>query len=141
MKLSCLRNLLYFTSTQIFNFSSGDCFYENRLLDCHRNFLFNDVRRHRRRDFSIRRICQNARRPWLSGAHRLRPARHKILRRDCDSHALLKDSNRMGIRWIFLRLRSRRARHYFSGVPSPVAAIVALVILMTSYALGKKVYD
>ncbi len=30
--------------------------------------------------------------------------------------------------------------HYFSGVPSPVAAIVALVLLMTSYALSKKVY-
>ncbi len=30
--------------------------------------------------------------------------------------------------------------HYFSGVPSPIAAIVALVLLMTSYALGKKVY-
>ncbi len=30
--------------------------------------------------------------------------------------------------------------HYFSGVPSPFAAIVALVLLMTSYALGKKVY-
>ena len=29
--------------------------------------------------------------------------------------------------------------HYFSGVPSPIAAIVALVILMSSYALGKKV--
>ncbi len=31
--------------------------------------------------------------------------------------------------------------HYFSGVPSPIAAIVALVLLMTSYALGKKVYE
>lgn len=31
--------------------------------------------------------------------------------------------------------------HYFSGVPSPVAAIVALVLLMTSYWLGKKVYE
>lgn len=31
--------------------------------------------------------------------------------------------------------------HYFSGVPSPIAAIVALVFLMTSYALGKKVYE
>lgn len=30
--------------------------------------------------------------------------------------------------------------HYFSGVPSPVAAIVALVLLLTSYFLGKKVY-
>jgi hypothetical protein len=30
--------------------------------------------------------------------------------------------------------------HYFSSVPSPIAAIVALVLLMTSYALGKKVY-
>ena len=30
--------------------------------------------------------------------------------------------------------------HYFSGVPSPIAAIVALVLLMTSYALSKKVY-
>ncbi|MDQ3750268.1 MAG: DoxX family protein [Acidobacteriota bacterium] len=30
--------------------------------------------------------------------------------------------------------------HYFSGVPSPIAAIVALVLLMTSYTLGKKVY-
>ncbi len=30
--------------------------------------------------------------------------------------------------------------HYSSGVPSPIAAVVALVILMTSYALGKKVY-
>ncbi len=30
--------------------------------------------------------------------------------------------------------------HYFSGVPSPVAAIVALVLLMTSYALGRKIY-
>lgn len=31
--------------------------------------------------------------------------------------------------------------HHFSGVPSPVAAIVALALLMTSYFLGKKVYD
>lgn len=31
--------------------------------------------------------------------------------------------------------------HYFSGVPSPVAAIVALVLLMISYTLGKKVYE
>ena len=30
--------------------------------------------------------------------------------------------------------------HYFSGVPSPAAAVVALVLLMISYALGKKVY-
>jgi DoxX-like family len=30
--------------------------------------------------------------------------------------------------------------HYFSGVPSPIGAIIALVILMTSYALDKKVY-
>jgi hypothetical protein len=30
--------------------------------------------------------------------------------------------------------------HYFSGVPSPIAAIVALVLLMTSYALDKKGY-
>ena len=30
--------------------------------------------------------------------------------------------------------------HYFSGVPSPIAAIVALVLLMTSYALDRKVY-
>ena len=30
--------------------------------------------------------------------------------------------------------------HYFSGVPSPLPAIVALVLLMTSYALDRKVY-
>ena len=30
--------------------------------------------------------------------------------------------------------------HYFSGVPSPIAAIVALVLLMISYFLGKKIY-
>ena len=30
--------------------------------------------------------------------------------------------------------------HYFSGVPSPIAAIVALVLLMTSYALGRRIY-
>lgn len=30
--------------------------------------------------------------------------------------------------------------HYFSGVPSPVGAIVALVLLMTSYALDRKIY-
>lgn len=30
--------------------------------------------------------------------------------------------------------------HYFSGVPSPIGAIVALVLLMTSYALNRKVY-
>jgi hypothetical protein len=30
--------------------------------------------------------------------------------------------------------------HYFSGVPSPVGAIVALVLLMTSYILYRKVY-
>jgi len=30
--------------------------------------------------------------------------------------------------------------HYFSGIPSPIAAIVALVLLITSYALGRKVY-
>ena len=31
--------------------------------------------------------------------------------------------------------------HYFSGVPSPIAAIVALVLLMISYALGKKIRE
>jgi hypothetical protein len=30
--------------------------------------------------------------------------------------------------------------HYFSGVPSPIAAIVALVLLMASYWLGRKIY-
>ena len=30
--------------------------------------------------------------------------------------------------------------HYFAGVPSPIAAIVALVLLLISYALGKKIY-
>lgn len=30
--------------------------------------------------------------------------------------------------------------HYFSGYESTIPAIVALVLLMTSYALGKKVY-
>lgn len=30
--------------------------------------------------------------------------------------------------------------HYFSGVPSPIPAVVALVLLMTSYTLEKKVY-
>ena len=30
--------------------------------------------------------------------------------------------------------------HYFSGVPSPLPAIVAVVLLMTSYALDRKVY-
>jgi len=30
--------------------------------------------------------------------------------------------------------------HYFSGVPSPIAAIVALVLLIASYALGRKIY-
>lgn len=30
--------------------------------------------------------------------------------------------------------------HYFSGVPSPVAAIVALALLMISYFLGKRIY-
>jgi len=29
--------------------------------------------------------------------------------------------------------------HYFSGLPSPLPAIVALVLLMTSYALDRKV--
>lgn len=30
--------------------------------------------------------------------------------------------------------------HYFSGVPSPIPPIVALLLLMTSYALDRKVY-
>jgi hypothetical protein len=30
--------------------------------------------------------------------------------------------------------------HYFSGVPSPIGAVVALVLSMTSYALDRKVY-
>ncbi len=30
--------------------------------------------------------------------------------------------------------------HYFSGVPSPVPAIIAIILLLTSYALDKKVY-
>ncbi len=30
--------------------------------------------------------------------------------------------------------------HYFSGVPSPIAAVVALVLLLTSYFLDRKVY-
>ncbi len=31
--------------------------------------------------------------------------------------------------------------HYFAEVPSPIAALVALVLLMTSYFLGKKVHE
>ena len=31
--------------------------------------------------------------------------------------------------------------HYFSGVPSPLAAIVALVLLLISYFLNRKVYN
>lgn len=31
--------------------------------------------------------------------------------------------------------------HYFSGVPSPIAAIVALALLLASYFLGKRVYE
>jgi hypothetical protein len=30
--------------------------------------------------------------------------------------------------------------HYFSGVPSPIPALIALVLLMTSYWLDRKVY-
>jgi hypothetical protein len=30
--------------------------------------------------------------------------------------------------------------HYFSGVPSPIPAIVALVLLLISYFLDKKIY-
>lgn len=30
--------------------------------------------------------------------------------------------------------------HYFSGVPSPIPALVALVLLLTSYFLDKKIY-
>lgn len=30
--------------------------------------------------------------------------------------------------------------HSFSGIPSPLPALVALVLLMTSYALDRKVY-
>ena len=30
--------------------------------------------------------------------------------------------------------------HYFSSVPSPIPAIVALVLLMISYFLGRKIY-
>lgn len=31
--------------------------------------------------------------------------------------------------------------HYFSGVPSPLPAIVALVLLMTSYFLDRKIHN
>lgn len=31
--------------------------------------------------------------------------------------------------------------HYFSGVPSPLGAIVALALLLTSYWLDRKVYN
>jgi hypothetical protein len=31
--------------------------------------------------------------------------------------------------------------HYFSGVPSPIPSIVALLLLMISYFLGRKVYE
>ena len=31
--------------------------------------------------------------------------------------------------------------HYFSGVPSPIPAIVAIVLLLTSYFLDKKIYE
>ena len=30
--------------------------------------------------------------------------------------------------------------HYFSGIPSPVGAIVALVLLMASYYFDRKIY-
>ncbi len=45
-----------------------------------------------------------------------------------------------GIAGFFFDFVLAALAHYFSGVPSPIAAIVALVLLMTSYALGKKVY-
>ena len=31
--------------------------------------------------------------------------------------------------------------HYFSGVPSPILAVVALVLLIVSYILDKKIYS
>lgn len=31
--------------------------------------------------------------------------------------------------------------HYFSGIPSPLPAIAALILLMTSYFLDKKLYN
>ena len=30
--------------------------------------------------------------------------------------------------------------HYFAGVPSPLLAIVALILLLISYTLGRKIY-
>ncbi len=40
----------------------------------------------------------------------------------------------------FYDLLLAASAHYFAAVPSPVLAVAALVLLIVSYALGKKVY-
>lgn len=40
----------------------------------------------------------------------------------------------------FFELLLAASAHYYAGVPSPLAAIVALVSLLASYAMGKKIY-
>lgn len=40
----------------------------------------------------------------------------------------------------FFELLLAASAHYFAGVPSPLLAIIALVLLLASYALGKKIY-
>lgn len=50
---------------------------------------------------------------------------------------ILKDWAYAGFFYVFMLAA---AAHYFSGVPSPLAAIVALVLLIASYILDKKIY-
>ncbi|MGI8469259.1 MAG: DoxX family protein [Pyrinomonadaceae bacterium] len=50
---------------------------------------------------------------------------------------MLKEWAYAGFFYLFLLAASA---HYFSGVPSPLPAIVALILLIASYALDKKIY-
>ena len=50
---------------------------------------------------------------------------------------LLKDWSYAGFFYGFMLAA---AAHYFSGVPSPLMAIIAIILLIASYTMDKKIY-
>ncbi len=58
--------------------------------------------------------------------------------------AILTKTSRILQEWayagFFFDLLLAASAHYFSGVPSPLLAIIALVLLIISYILDKKLY-
>ena len=91
--------------------------------------------------FAIWRIRQNALPAWISPISLPTFCRsRKFLGRIAILTRYSKTLTEWAYAGFFFDFVLAALAHYFSGVPSPIPAIVALVFLMTSYALGKRVY-